>query len=85
MLTLLKPLDLYVWLSLVASLLVAPTAFFALGKAEGRLLGKRLPQSYTYSRASWFAFATFIGESIGRGQYRSAAWAIRQEWSLVQP
>ena len=80
-LTLMLPLNLSVWISLILSLLVIPFAFFATARVEERVLtaagGIDLSNWSNLGNAGFYSLGTLLGESVRRMECSSKAWAIR--------
>ncbi len=50
---------------------------YVIANTEEKLCGVKLPGLSSYSRAGWYSYAIFIGESITRNTDSKQAWATR--------
>ena len=76
-LAVIKPFDVYVWMGMGASLIVISMAMWIFAKQEGKLLNQHFRTWEVKDQALWYAFGTFIGESITRDTNSQAARGLR--------
>ncbi len=76
--TLLKPLDVFVWIFFVVAFLAVPLVSRTLAKKELRL---ERDSSYwtSYGKTAWYAFGCLMGETfdVGKEEKMDTAWGIR--------
>ena len=83
------PLQPLVWACLVLSVLLVPFCYILVSRLEAGVLGRRLKNWESYYEAGWYAYGTFLGESITRDIRTSGANATRlsqmtQSWALSE-
>ncbi len=76
-LVLIRPLLPSVWIFLGCSILVAPFLFWCIATLEEMTKQIRLSHWTHFPSATWYAFGTFIGESIHRQTSSKGGWALR--------
>ena len=73
----LYPFTTFLWIVLACTLCVIPFVFFGISAMEEKITEKSLKTWSKLPHAAWYAFGSFIGESITRDTRSYNAWALR--------
>ncbi len=66
-----------VWMCVILTAIAAPLGFYAVSRAEERVVGCPLREWSRLLPAAWYVFGTLLGESITRDTRSERAWATR--------
>ena len=72
-----RPFEVPTWICLILSLVFIQFCMYLAAKGEENLLSVPLKHWSIFSRAAWYGYALFIGESITRDTKSKGAWATR--------
>lgn len=82
-LSLIAPFQPLIWLLGALSILVLAVVFYIVANLESELKGIDLNEWAHFKESAWYAFGTFIGESITRDTRSDAAPAMRYPTDLL--
>lgn len=74
---LIYPFEPTLWILFISSLFLFGVTFTFISKVEGHLKGRNLKEWNTYYESMWYAYGTFLGESITRDTKSDKASALR--------